>query len=121
MDVGLNYSRNIPRASAPEAGGDRNVLPSSCRESHGKSLDGGAEPGLPEDLAGVDVHGAEVTVEVADKCDTAGRGKHGGEIGGTLVSGPNLLHGPDVKRGKLSDVAIGAGHLVEAPVARRAA
>ena len=38
-----------------------------------------------------------------------------------MVAGPNLLHGPDVKRGELPDVAIAAGHLVEAPVARRAA
>ena len=42
-------------------------------------------------------------------------------LGGALVAGPNLLHGLDVKRGKLPDVAIGAGHLVEATVARRAA
>ena len=83
-DVGLNHSRNIPRASAAEAGGDRDVLLSSRGKRHRKSLDAGAEACLPEDLASIRVHGAEVAVQVADERLTGSRGKRGGEIGGAL-------------------------------------
>ena len=87
----------------------------------GKPCTDVVEPRLPQHLAGRDVDGLELAVEIADERDAAARREHGRQERRALLERPQLLHRARVVRRELADVAVGARHLEEAPVGARAA
>src|SRR6267378_6378077 len=119
--VGQDRSRHVSRAAAAEACGDGNVLFAADAECYWKTLHGRSKTNLPQDFSCVHIDGAEVAVKVADERDSSVRRKHGGQKRGPLLPAPDFFHGFDVEGGEFSHVAVGAGHFVKLPVARRAA
>jgi hypothetical protein len=76
---------------------------------------------LPQNLAAAHIDGFEVTIQVPREHHSACCEERRREEWRALFDGPKLLHGVYVKGRQLADVAIGAGHFVEAPARAPAA
>ena len=79
------------------------------------------KPRAPQHLAVPHVNRLELAIEVADKRHAPGRREHGGQERCALLQRPRFLHAVHVEGCELADVAIGAWHLIEAPVGAAAA
>src|SRR4051812_27789513 len=121
MNIRRDGRGHEARAAAAVAGRDGDVLASVDRERHGESLDRRAEARFPQDLAGLDVEGAEHAIEVADERDAARRGDRRGHERRALLVRPILFQSADVERAELPDVAVAARHFVKAPARAAAA
>jgi hypothetical protein len=71
VNVRKDRARHVARAAAAEAGGDGDILFAADAERYRKTLHRCAEAGLPQRFSGVDVDGAEDSVEIADERDAA--------------------------------------------------
>src|SRR6266571_144717 len=119
--VRADGARNLPRAAAAEARRHRDVLPSGDAERDRITLDGRAEPRLPERFTGLHVERAERPIEIAHEPDAARRRQHRREERRALLAAPDFLHRLHVVRRELADVALAAGHLEETAVRAGAA
>src|SRR6185369_5449193 len=73
------------------------------------------------DLPCAHVDGFELAIEIADERHAARRGEHLGEERRALLERPRLFQAVHVECRQLADVAVGAWHLVEAPIGAAAA
>src|SRR5262252_3427302 len=121
MNVRRNRCRHQTRTAAAVACRHGDVLPAVDAERDRESLDRRAEARLPQDLACLRVERAEHAIEIADEHDAAGSRNRRGHERRALRVRPVLLHRPNVERAEFADVAVAAGHLVEAPSGAAAA
>ena len=68
------------------------------------------EARLPDHLAGLDVEGLEVTIEVTDERQATTGGKCGGHEHGALRVRPARLQGGDIDGTQATEHAVGPGH-----------
>ena len=108
---------NAPGAAPAARGRHRDVLHAADLVGDGEAHHRGAQPTLPEHLAGAHVVGADPAVEVAGKDQPSRRGQRGGQEGRALLDAPHLLQRRHVVGGQLAEVAARAGHLHPGAVA----
>ena len=82
-------------------GHDGDILPPVGGERDREALHRSRQPRLPEHLAGLDVDGFELAVEIADERDTAARRDDGRQERRALLERPELCHRPRVVRREL--------------------
>src|SRR5207247_8453514 len=91
LDFRRNDRRYVARTAAAETGRNGDVLMAARTERDRETLHRGAEPRLPEHLAGAHVVCAEVAIQIAHERQATRSGQHARQIRGPLFVAPDFL------------------------------
>src|SRR5579872_1506579 len=121
MQVRSDNARHTARTAPAVSGGNSHVLFATDSECQREAFDSGAQSSLPQNLAGIDVEGAEHAVQITHERHPSRRRHHASEERRALFVLPQLAHGPYIVSRQLADISVRPRHLKEAPQSAAAA